>query len=83
MPPPELKPAETEREMTPCKPDEQDFVNSGLEDTMVIAYQKLREIWKGDSATPDLGAGAFQDQRMQAIVDSTDDGKTTSNSCSI
>ncbi|HEX8999200.1 MAG TPA: Glu/Leu/Phe/Val dehydrogenase [Blastocatellia bacterium] len=41
--------------------DEQDFVNSGLEDTMVVAYQRLREIWKGDSRVPDLRTAAFLD----------------------
>lgn len=41
--------------------DEQDFVNSGLEDTMVVAYQRLREIWKGDSRIPDLRTAAFLD----------------------
>ncbi|MEO6727194.1 MAG: Glu/Leu/Phe/Val dehydrogenase [Blastocatellia bacterium] len=41
--------------------DEQDFVNSGLEDTMVVAYQRLHEIWKGDSRIPDLRTAAFLD----------------------
>jgi len=41
--------------------DEQDFVNSGLEDTMVVSYQRLREIWKGDSRIPDLRTAAFLD----------------------
>ncbi|HMV46758.1 MAG TPA: Glu/Leu/Phe/Val dehydrogenase [Blastocatellia bacterium] len=41
--------------------DEQDFVNSGLEDTMVVAYQRLREIWQGNSNVPDLRTAAFLD----------------------
>jgi glutamate dehydrogenase (NAD(P)+) len=41
--------------------DEQDFVNSGLEDTMVVSYQRLREIWKGNSRIPDLRTAAFLD----------------------
>ena len=41
--------------------DEQDFVNSGLEDTMVVSYQRLRELWKGDSRIPDLRTAAFLD----------------------
>lgn len=52
---------ETEREVVVRGPDEQDFVNSGLEDTMVIAYQRLREIWKGDSRIADLRTAAFFD----------------------
>lgn len=52
---------ETEREVVVRGPDEQDFVNSGLEDTMVIAYQRLREIWKGDSRMADLRTAAFFD----------------------
>jgi len=41
--------------------DELDFVNSGLEDTMVVSYQRLRELWKGDSRIPDLRTAAFLD----------------------
>ncbi len=41
--------------------DEQDFVNSGLEDTMVVSYQRLRELWKSDSRIPDLRTAAFLD----------------------
>lgn len=42
-------------------PDELDFVNSGLEDTMVVAYQRLREIWKTDARVHDLRTAAFLD----------------------
>ncbi|MCI0336463.1 MAG: Glu/Leu/Phe/Val dehydrogenase [Acidobacteria bacterium] len=42
-------------------PDELDFVNSGLEDTMVVSYQRLREIWKSNPQIPDLRAAAFYD----------------------
>jgi glutamate dehydrogenase (NAD(P)+) len=52
---------ETEREVVVRGPDELDFVNSGLEDTMVVAYQRLREIWKSDSRVPDLRTAAFLD----------------------
>ncbi len=52
---------ETERELVVRGPDEQDFVNSGLEDTMVVAYQRLRDIWKSDSRIPDLRTAAFFD----------------------
>jgi glutamate dehydrogenase (NAD(P)+) len=40
-------------------PDELDFVNSGLEDTMVVSYQRLREIWKSHKQIPDLRTAAF------------------------
>ena len=39
--------------------DEIDLVNSGLEETMVNAYVEIREIWKKDSAIPDLRTAAF------------------------
>ena len=42
-------------------PDELDFVNSGLEDTMVTSYQRLREIWKTNQRIPDLRTAAFYD----------------------
>jgi glutamate dehydrogenase (NAD(P)+) len=42
-------------------PDELDFVNSGLEDTMVVSYQRLREIWKSHKQIPDLRTAAFYD----------------------
>ncbi len=52
---------DTERNLVIKGPDEQDFVNSGLEDTMVEAYQRLREIWKADKRIPDLRTAAFYD----------------------
>lgn len=52
---------ETEREVVAQGPDEQDFVNSGLEDTMVVAYQRLRELWKSNSKILDLRTAAFYD----------------------
>ncbi len=53
--------SETERELLVRGPDELDLVNSGLEDTMVMAYQRLREIWKRDTRVPDLRVAAFLD----------------------
>lgn len=41
--------------------DEQEFVNSGLEDTMIVAYQRLRETWKSKTQIPDLRTAAFYD----------------------
>ncbi|MEK6756117.1 MAG: Glu/Leu/Phe/Val dehydrogenase, partial [Bacteroidota bacterium] len=39
-------------------PDEVDLVNSGLEDTMIVAYNQIREI-KKQSKCPDLRTAAF------------------------
>lgn len=38
--------------------DEVDLVNSGLEDTMIVAYNEIREIWKKHPGT-DLRTAAF------------------------
>ena len=39
--------------------DEIDLVNSGLEETMAVAYHQIREIWKADSKIPGLRTAAF------------------------
>ncbi|HEX8650878.1 MAG TPA: Glu/Leu/Phe/Val dehydrogenase [Pyrinomonadaceae bacterium] len=39
--------------------DEIDLVNSGLEETMAVAYQQIHEIWKADSKIPGLRTAAF------------------------
>lgn len=39
--------------------DEIDLVNSGLEESMAIAYNQIREIWKTDSRIPSLRTAAF------------------------
>ncbi len=39
-------------------PDEVDLVNSGLEDTMIVAYNEIREIWKRTQGI-DLRTAAF------------------------
>jgi glutamate dehydrogenase (NAD(P)+) len=52
---------EDQLKMAAKGPDELDFVNSGLEDTMVVAYQRLREIWKTDARVHDLRTAAFLD----------------------
>lgn len=39
--------------------DEIDLVNSGLQETMVTAYQQIREIWKSDPKIPNLRTAAF------------------------
>jgi glutamate dehydrogenase (NAD(P)+) len=39
--------------------DEVDLVNSGLEESMAIAYNQIREVWKSDSRIPSLRTAAF------------------------
>ena len=39
--------------------DEVDLVNSGLQETMITAYQQIREIWKSDPKIPNLRTAAF------------------------
>jgi glutamate dehydrogenase (NAD(P)+) len=40
--------------------DEQDIVNSGLEETMVVGYQGIREAFKQNPDLGDLRAAAFR-----------------------
>jgi len=39
--------------------DEEDLVNSGLEETMVNAYNEIRETWKKNKKIPDLRTATF------------------------
>jgi glutamate dehydrogenase (NAD(P)+) len=39
--------------------DEIDLVNSGLQETMVTAYQQIREIWKSNPKVTTLRTAAF------------------------
>jgi len=39
--------------------DEEDLVNSGLEETMINAYHEIRETWKQNDKIPDLRTAAF------------------------
>jgi glutamate dehydrogenase (NAD(P)+) len=39
--------------------DEEDLVNSGLEDTMITAYQQVRDTWKKNSKIKDMRTAAF------------------------
>ena len=39
--------------------DEEDLVNSGLEETMIHAYNEIRETWKMNKKIPDLRTAAF------------------------
>jgi glutamate dehydrogenase (NAD(P)+) len=38
---------------------EEDLVNSGLEETMIYAYNEIRETWKKNKKIPDLRTAAF------------------------
>ena len=51
--------SEAERMQIAKGPDEQDLVNSGLEETMVAAYQQLLEIKRTNPRVPDLRIAAF------------------------
>ncbi len=50
--------APQEKEKLARGPSEEDLVNSGLEDTMINAYNEIREIWKRTPGT-DLRTAAF------------------------
>jgi len=39
--------------------DEEDLVNSGLEDTMISSYEYVRDIWKKDKQIKDMRTAAF------------------------
>ena len=49
---------EKEKRLLAHGPDEVDLVNSGLEDTMIMAYNEIREIWKHKQCA-DLRTAAF------------------------
>ncbi|MBI3826716.1 MAG: Glu/Leu/Phe/Val dehydrogenase [Candidatus Rokubacteria bacterium] len=51
--------AEAERRQIVRGPDEIDLVNSGLEETMIGAYQQIREIKQRDARIHDLRTAAF------------------------
>jgi glutamate dehydrogenase (NAD(P)+) len=52
--------ADDERRMLIHGSDEQDIVNSGLEETMIVAYHAIREALKTHPALGDLRAAAFR-----------------------
>jgi glutamate dehydrogenase (NAD(P)+) len=39
--------------------DEIDLVNSGLEESMAVAYDQIRQVWKADAKIPGLRTAAF------------------------
>ncbi|HKS30044.1 MAG TPA: Glu/Leu/Phe/Val dehydrogenase [Pyrinomonadaceae bacterium] len=51
--------SESERRVIARGADEIDLVNSGLEESMAVAYDQIREIWKKDSRVPGLRTAAF------------------------
>jgi glutamate dehydrogenase (NAD(P)+) len=51
--------SDTERRTIVRGADEIDLVNSGLEESMAVAYLQIREIWKSDSKIPGLRTAAF------------------------
>ena len=48
--------------------DEEDLVNSGLEETMISAYHQIREIQKTNSKVPDLRTAAFMNAINKVAV---------------
>ena len=50
-----------EREEVVHGADEVDLVHSGLEETMITAYQNIHEVWKSNPDIPDLRTAAFVD----------------------
>ncbi|HEX5875755.1 MAG TPA: Glu/Leu/Phe/Val dehydrogenase [Pyrinomonadaceae bacterium] len=51
--------SDEERKLVARGADEIDLVNSGLEESMAVAYNQIREVWKSDSRIPDLRTAAF------------------------
>ncbi len=51
--------SQQEREAVTRGADEIDLVNSGLEETMAVAYDQIREVWKHNPKIPDLRTAAF------------------------
>ena len=51
--------SDSERKTVARGADEIDLVNSGLEESMAVAYDQIREVWKADSRIPSLRTAAF------------------------
>jgi glutamate dehydrogenase (NAD(P)+) len=51
--------SDSERRAVARGADEVDLVNSGLEESMAVAYQQVREVWKSDPKIPGLRTAAF------------------------
>ncbi len=50
---------DTERSIIEHGADEIELVHSGLEETMITATREIMEIWKGNSAIPDMRTAAY------------------------
>ncbi|HXF48596.1 MAG TPA: Glu/Leu/Phe/Val dehydrogenase [Verrucomicrobiae bacterium] len=50
---------EAERRIVAKGADEIDLVNSGLEETMIGAYNQILDVWRGNPKIPDLRTAAF------------------------
>lgn len=55
----ERKLTKAERDMVARGADEADLVYSGLEETMITAYNQIREIWKSNDKADNLRTAAF------------------------
>ena len=51
--------SDAERKTVARGADEIDLVNSGLEESMAVAYNQIREIWKSNPEIPGLRTAAF------------------------
>lgn len=51
--------SDTERRSVARGADEIDLVNSGLEESMAVAYDQIREVWKANPKIPSLRTAAF------------------------
>ncbi|MEW5847879.1 MAG: Glu/Leu/Phe/Val dehydrogenase [Myxococcota bacterium] len=51
--------SESERKLLIHGPDEEDLVNSGLEDSMVVAYNEIRDTMRKNPKIPDMRTAAF------------------------
>jgi glutamate dehydrogenase (NAD(P)+) len=51
--------SDVERRTVARGADEIDLVNSGLEESMAVAYNQIRQLWKSDSRIHDLRTAAF------------------------
>ena len=56
--------AEAERRRLIRGPDEEDLVNSGLEETMAVAFHQIRDVQRADPKIPDLRTAAFHGDRQ-------------------
>jgi glutamate dehydrogenase (NAD(P)+) len=51
--------SETEKNLLTRGPEEEDLVNSGLEDSMITAYHEIMNIWRSRPNVKDMRTAAF------------------------